>query len=69
MAPDIIQNYENGIVVDVENTNELINNSLKVIQDPSMKNMLINNAYNDVNKFKWENIAKRYYDDIYRKIL
>jgi len=67
MAPDIIRNGHNGLLVEVEDEMALAEKAGTLILDRTLANRLSNNALNTVTNYSWENIAKQYYEMVYRR--
>lgn len=67
MAPDIIRNGHNGLLVEVEDEMALVEKTGTLILDRTLANRLSNNALNTVTNYSWENIAKQYYEMVYRR--
>lgn len=64
-APDIIQNNENGILVDIENEAALIASFRKIVENTEFKKRLIENGLKTANKYSTEKLAKQYEDLLY----
>ncbi|ODS40454.1 hypothetical protein BEH94_05950 [Candidatus Altiarchaeales archaeon WOR_SM1_SCG] len=69
MSPDIINDGYDGFLTDIEDVEGLVEKASKVIENKKLRDKLINNALNIVKDYSWENIAKRYYKEIYHKLL
>ncbi len=69
MAPYYINNGENGFITEIEDVEELYINSVKILEDKELRERIILNAFETVKQFSWENIAKQYYDKVYKRFL
>ena len=68
MAIDVIQNNNNGILVDVEDVKGLIESSDFVLQNANLRQKLILNGFSTVNKYDYKIISEKYYEEIYSKL-
>ena len=68
MAPDIVKDGYNGLLAEVEDVETLSKKAAKSIDDKNLVKRLVNNALNTVRNYSWENIAREYYERIYRII-
>ena len=64
-APDIIEDGENGILVDIEDKNALINAFEKIINTESLKEKLIQNGLKTAKEYDSERIAELYKEKLY----
>jgi glycosyltransferase involved in cell wall biosynthesis len=66
--PEVLVNKENGLLSEIEDYKQLSENIILLMNDTSLKNELINNAYNlVVNKFDHHTMADKtikIYNDI-----
>lgn len=69
MAPDIMKEGYNGLLVEVEDAIALAEKAGTLITDRTLAAYLSNNALNTISNYSWENIAKEYYEKIYKKLL
>lgn len=69
LAPDIVQNGENGSLVDVEDIDGLVEAASNVIGDPNLKNKFITSGLTTAQGYDWTKIASRYYVKLYEPIL
>jgi len=69
MAPYLIENRVNGFKAEINNINQLYNYSVELLQNEHLKKKFIKNSLKTVQKYNWENLVKRYYLEIYKKIL
>lgn len=64
-APDIIQDGVNGILVDIEDKNALINAFEKIINTESLRERLTQNGLKTAREYDSERIAKLYNEKLY----
>lgn len=64
-APDIIEDGENGILVDIEDKNALINAFEKIINTESLREKLIQNGLKTAKEYNSERIAELYKEKLY----
>ncbi|MFX0137359.1 MAG: glycosyltransferase [Candidatus Hodarchaeota archaeon] len=69
MVFDIARNKENILMAEIESIEEIIKNVEKIIEDKILRERLIKNGLEEVKKYSWENITKKYYNDIYIKLI
>lgn len=69
MAVDIIKEGYNSFLADVDDVETLTEKARKIIDNKDLATMLINNALNTVKDYSWEEIAKRYYEEIYSPLV
>ncbi|MBA7489468.1 D-inositol-3-phosphate glycosyltransferase [subsurface metagenome] len=69
IAGDIIREGYNGLLADVEDVETLSDKASKIIEGKKLANRLIDNASNTIRNYSWENIAKEYYEKIYKRFL
>lgn len=60
MCIDVISNYENGILVESKESQEIVDMTLKLLQDKSLQKEMKKNAYKTVQHFDWKIISKKY---------
>ncbi len=65
MVPDVVINGFNGYVVG----NDDIENKIIDIIENNNNQKVIENAFGDIKQYDWKIIAKRYYTELYEKIL
>jgi len=65
---DIIRDGYNGILVQPTDINEISESIIKVLEDESLRESLIENGLRFVQRYKWENISQQYLE-LYKKIL
>ena len=69
MAPDIIKEGYNGFLAEVDDTMLLSEKAGRIIADKKLANRLVNNGLNTVKDYSWGNIAKQYYEKIYKRFI
>jgi glycosyltransferase involved in cell wall biosynthesis len=69
MAVDVIKDGENGFIAEVEDTQDLIQKSSRLIGDNLLREKFISKGLQDVKRYDWSNIVGEYYEKIYKKIL
>lgn len=67
MAPDIVKDGDNGLLVEVEDEETLAEKAAKCIKDKHLVEQLVSNALNTVKNYSWQDIAREYYEKIYRR--
>lgn len=68
-TPEIVKNYENGILVEPKNSLEIMEKVLELSRNSELRRSLEVNALNTYNKyFEKDSMIKNYYD-YYRKII
>ncbi len=65
MVPDLATNRENAILTEIEDTQAIISGAEQILENKESKEKLIFNGLNEVQKYSWEKIAERYYQEIY----
>jgi len=69
MAPDIIEDGKNGFLCEIEDVGGIVEKSIRAIENiPSTKEM-IQNGLRAVQQFSWQNIARKYQEQLYRALL
>jgi len=69
MAPDIIEDGKNGFLCEIEDVGGIVEKSIRAIEHtPSTKEM-IQNGLRAVQQFSWQNIARKYQEQLYRALL
>ena len=66
--PDVIQNSFNGLLVPPQNSQAIALAVKKIFQDPILAAELIQNGFETVQKFTWENTASKI-NDLYQSII
>ena len=56
--PEVIESEENGILVEYNNEEELLDACEKVLNDEELQNKFVQNSKEKLNKFRWENTVK-----------
>lgn len=69
MAPEIIKNGVNGFVCDIEDIENLVDSSVKILEKDDIKYKVAANALQTIRNYDWSIIAKKYYNLIYKKFL
>ena len=69
MAPDILTDQENAMLVEKENIDGLIKSVATILKNKKLKTQITTKALNDVVKYKWDVIVKQYYQQIYKQLL
>lgn len=65
--PDIIQNNQNGLLVEPRNSKEIAGAIIKFLQNKNLASQLSDNALKTVRKYNWINTIKQF-DKLYREI-
>jgi len=69
MVPDIIKNGVNGMIAEVGNVDELVDKASQIYVNKSLRDSLVSQAIIDVKSYSWDNIAQKYYNLLYKKLL
>jgi len=69
MVEDIIEDGLNSLVSEVEDTQGLAKNLIKIMQDRGLKERLVNNGLETVKNYDWSIISEKFYKNIYSKLL
>jgi len=69
MAPDIIEDGFNGLLADVDDVAVLAAKAAEIIADRELAGRLISNGLTTVGKYSWQEIARQYYEGIYKPLL
>jgi len=69
MAPDIIKQGVNGIMIEIDDINGLVQAAQRLIEDPDLRNRIATNALQTVKNYDWTNIVRLYYEKIYAPLL
>ncbi len=65
--PDVIQNNENGLLVEPKNSAQISEAIIKLLGDKSLAERLSSRALDTVKKYDWSNVMARI-DEIYKKL-
>jgi len=68
MAPDIIEDKFNGLIVDVESTKDLVRAAILLLNNENLKKKLINNASLIIKNYEQDIIIKKYFKEIYQSL-
>lgn len=69
VASDLIKDSENGLLCEVENTDEIVRKSIAVLRDPVKKEKIIVNGLATVSQYDWSQIAQQYQRYLYQRVL
>ncbi|MDD3711342.1 MAG: glycosyltransferase family 4 protein [Patescibacteria group bacterium] len=69
MVPDISSDRENVFMVEIDDIKGIIKSVDFIINDRDKTLKIVDNAKECIKKFSWEEIAKKYYNNIYSKII
>jgi glycosyltransferase involved in cell wall biosynthesis len=69
MSPDVIVHGENGILVDVEDRQSLIDHVTRLMESPEESKNLAGNALRTVEHYSWDLIAERCRRELYDPLL
>ena len=65
LAPDLIKNDWNGLLVDVEDIDGFVESTERLINSPGLKSQFQQNGLQSIRSYDWSHIAARYYEEIY----
>lgn len=68
MVPDIATEGKNVLFSDIENVDQIVKAAEEIINNKELKNKLIIAGLEKVKDYSWDLIAKRYFDEIYKKL-
>lgn len=69
MAPDIIQNGTSGFLCEIEDVDGIVKESVRIIEDITLREKMIAKGLDTIWQFDWSNIARRYEQLLYRPLL
>jgi glycosyltransferase involved in cell wall biosynthesis len=69
LASDIIQNDRNGFLVNVEDVDGFVENSVRLITSPSLRFQFQQNGLQSIQAYDWSQIASLYYEKVYSPLL
>jgi len=69
MAPDIISDGENGFLCDVDDVDQIVEKTVRAVEDVTSTAKIIENGLTLVQQFDWQHIAKKYQKDLYLTLL
>jgi len=69
LAPDVIQQGENGFLADSEDVAGLVEYVAQLIEQPELRRQLTQNGLNTIADYGWQQIAARYYRELYQPLL
>ena len=69
MPVDMIENGENGLIVDVEDVDGLVACVSELIDKPSFRERLSGNALRTIQAYDWPVISQRYIDELYLPVI
>ena len=65
---ELFKNYKNGVLIEPQNSEELSEKIIFLLNNPVKSKEIANNAFDDVKKYDWSNIGKKYVN-LYEKLL
>lgn len=65
---ELFENNKTGILIEPENSEELLKKVISFLNDPSKLEQISKSAFNEVQKYTWSNIGKKYLA-LYEKLL
>ncbi len=69
MVPLVVKQGINGFVSDINDVNQLYQDSTEIIKNKELREKIIVNGLKTVKNYSWEIIVKQYYEKIYKKLL
>ncbi len=69
MVPDITENEKNILLAAPGNVSKIVNQIEKIMKNKNLQTIIVKNAIAEVQKYSWENIVKRYYQELYAKLI
>ena len=68
MVPDISEHKKNILLAEIGDIETIVNNTEKIIRDEGLRRDIVKNGLLAVKNYSWENIAERYYKEVYAKL-
>ena len=68
MVPDIVKDGKEALLAEVENIEQIVDKSERIIQNDELRKKLVENGLRTVQNYSWEKIARTYYQNIYSKL-
>lgn len=69
MVPDVIVDKLNGLSVENENIEALVQSVIELKENPQLAEKITANGLKTVEDYRWSIIAKKYYDEVYAPLL
>lgn len=69
MAPDVIQDGTSGFLCEIEDVDEIVKKSVRIIEDAALREKMVGKGLDIAQQFDWSNIAQRYEQLLYRPLL
>ena len=69
MAPDVIRDGISGFLCEIENVDEIVKKSVRIIEDVALREKMVGKGLDIARQFDWSNIAQRYEQLLYRPLL
>lgn len=69
MAPDVIVNNVNGIMIDTFDAKDLARAAKSIIDNKKIRETIIANGIKTAEDYSWDKIAKQYFEKIYSKLV
>ena len=69
MAVDVIKDGYNGLLAEIDDAETLAEKIARIMGDKELAGQMVHNALDTVKHYSWENIAREYYEKIYRRAL
>jgi glycosyltransferase involved in cell wall biosynthesis len=65
---ELIVDNKTGILIDPGDSNELLKQIIRILNDQNLRDKITRSAYDEVQKYDWSNVGPRYLD-LYEKLL
>ena len=69
MVHDIAKDGYNALISEVGDVRSLVRDSIRLIEDKNLAEKLIEGGSKAVNNFDWKIISRKYFEEIYSKLL
>jgi glycosyltransferase involved in cell wall biosynthesis len=69
MVPDVLKDGTDGFIAEIENTDEIINKTEQTISNNELREKFIKNSLEKIQDYAIEKITRKYYDQIYSKLI
>ena len=69
MAPDVINDGEDGLLCDVDNVDEITEKSLRILEDKGQREKIVAKGLATARQYDWNRIAQQYESNLYQRLL
>jgi len=68
MVPEVVKTGINGFTAGVDDVDQIYSYAIEIIENQKLRQQFINNGLEIIKNYSWEEIAKQYYNKIYRRL-